>query len=170
MASRAKSEENKVTVNGRPYYPDLPPSEQDDVLLITRRFGKANKAADVEIDESELRNFAIVYSRLYLVPPTSRKRLEAWKVAHPEEVEDWELDGFFNSEKDEKKKKFVPRKPGCPQEAVEELERRREEAKETSVEPEPHGKRSSTRLRGKNGNNQKVRLIPLGRHPDVFSD
>lgn len=161
MASRAKSEENKVTFNDRPYYPDLPPSEQDDVLLITRRSGKANKAAKVVISESELRNFAVVYCRLYLVPPKSRKRLEAWRDAHPSDVEDWELDGFFNSEKDDKKKKFVPRKPGCPQEAVDELERRREEASETSVEPEPEprAKRSSTRRRGGNGQNQEVRLM-----------
>jgi hypothetical protein len=157
-ASRTKTAENTVVFRHRNYHPGFPASEQDDVLQITRKFKNLtpSQAAKLKITESELRNFAVVYSRLYLVPPTNRERLEAWRKAHRKEVEDWDVDGFFTASNDEEEG-FVARKPGCPQEAVDELRRRRAQAERESAQPRK--RRSSARRHGGNGDNQEVRLI-----------
>ena len=106
----------------------MPPSEQDDVLTVTRKLTKMSpvKAATVEITEDELRNFSRVFPRLYQVAKTSRERLAEWGNRHQREVRDWDLSGFFTAREDEEED-FVLRKPGCPEGAIEKHRRQREE-------------------------------------------
>lgn len=118
MSTRAKGETKKITFNGRLYRPNVPPSEQPDVLTITKRFKnlKPAEAAAVRITQEELRNFAIVWRRLYQVPTVTRARLEAWRQGNQDEIRNWDLGGFFNTEKEDEEQGIKIEKPGCPSE------------------------------------------------------
>lgn len=113
--ARERSDFRPVQINGRTYRLGAPPSEQDDVLALTRKFVNKTgaEAAQVVLTEAELQGFALVYGRLTQVPRRTRSRLEAWREAHPQEVQNWRLGGFFNGPQDEAPG-FVLRKPGLP--------------------------------------------------------
>ncbi|KAK3897479.1 hypothetical protein C8A05DRAFT_38969 [Staphylotrichum tortipilum] len=103
MVARVRNDFPAVLINGRTYRLGAPPSEQDDVLALTRRLVNKTpaEAAQVVITEAELRRFGLVYIRLRQVPWKNRARLEAWRDAHPQEVQAWQLAGFFNRPEDE---------------------------------------------------------------------
>jgi hypothetical protein len=125
MVKRAKAKAKAIEVDGRTYHPEFPPSEQNDVEKVTKRFKKMtpDQAAAVEITEEELRNFAKVYRRLYQVPPTSRDRLKAWAKSHENEHQGWDVGDFFKSKEDDEKDDTVPADAGPPQAAIDEFKR-----------------------------------------------
>ncbi len=118
----------------------MPPSEQDDVLTVTRKLKNMTpvEAAKVEITEDELRNFSRVYPRLYQVARKNHNRLTEWGNRHQREVRAWDLGGFFTAREDEEED-FVLRKPGCPEGAIEKLRHQREQeaAERESDEQQP---------------------------------
>ncbi|KAK4119347.1 hypothetical protein N657DRAFT_684551 [Parathielavia appendiculata] len=125
---RAKSKAKAVVMYGRTYHPEFPPSEQDDVEKITKRFKTMtnSEAAAVEITEEELRNFAKVFPRLYQVAPKNQGRPQAWKEARQDDIQGWEVGDFFKTKQDDERDGTIPRKAGAPPEAVEQLKRQGE--------------------------------------------
>lgn len=144
----------RVTFRGRAYRPAMPPSEQDDVLTVTRKLKNMTPvaAATVEITEDELRNFSRVYPRLYQVAPKNRNRLAEWGNRHEREVFEWDLDGFFTAKEDEEEG-FVLRKPGCPEGVAEKVKRQREakaaDRQSDEQQPQQQKQKLSARRSGK---------------------
>ncbi|KAK4103365.1 hypothetical protein N658DRAFT_505725 [Parathielavia hyrcaniae] len=124
---RAKSQAKPIVVGGRTYHPEFPPSEQDDVERVTKRFKNMtnDQAAAVNITEEELRNFANVFPRLYQVARKNRGRLQAWREAHEDVIQGWDVADFFKTKEDDERDGTAPRKAGAPPEAVDELLRQR---------------------------------------------
>ncbi|KAK4039371.1 hypothetical protein C8A01DRAFT_36669 [Parachaetomium inaequale] len=141
MVKRAKAKAKAVKVGGRTYHPEFPPSEQNDVEKITKRFKNKtpDQAADVAITEEELRNFAKVYRRLYQVARTNQDRLKAWAERHANEIQGWDVGDFFKSKEHDERDGSVPVDAGPPKEAFDELERLREADKE-AANPKPRGR------------------------------
>ncbi|KAJ4302519.1 hypothetical protein N0V88_002668 [Collariella sp. IMI 366227] len=126
-----------VEINGREYRRSSPPSEQPDVLIVTRRLGRGTAKVEVRISEDELRHFARVFPRLYQVAKKSRDRLLAWKGAHLQEVQNWDLGGFFNTKEDDKNAGSEPRKAGIPDIEAEPVEEQKSEVDEGSTSNAP---------------------------------
>lgn len=121
MATQGNTErDDTVTIDGRRYRLNVPPSEQDDVRMITRRLSQAASRRGfnvhaVTFTKEELGFFARIYLRLYQVPGTNQKRLDLWFHAHPNERRDWDMDAFFNTVVfDEQNGSKPRRKPGIP--------------------------------------------------------
>jgi hypothetical protein len=116
---RAKSKAPTVVVEGRTYHPTFPPSEQNDVELLTKyRFGNMTpaQAGNVAITKEEMLNFIKVYPRLYQVGKKTRDRLAAWANKHRDEIAGWGIDAFFKTKEEDERDDTIPRNPGPPPE------------------------------------------------------
>ena len=110
-----------VIFNDRKYYPQFPPSEQIDALTITSKWPRLglDEAAKVSISETELRNYAQIFPRLYQVPEKSQARLRAWMERNEETTQGWDVGDFFKTPDDDARDHTIPRNQGCPDEAME---------------------------------------------------
>jgi hypothetical protein len=110
-----------VIFNGRKYYPQIQSSEQIDALKVTAKWTRLglDEAAKVSISETELRNYAQIYPRLYQVPRQTQARLRAWMDRNEEAIQDWDLGDFFKTVDDDARDDTEPRNPGCPDEVME---------------------------------------------------
>ncbi|KAK4156796.1 hypothetical protein C8A00DRAFT_30347 [Chaetomidium leptoderma] len=141
MARPARSKAKAVQIDGRTYHPERPRSEQDDVRRITGKFKSVTpaRAAEVEITEEELRNFAKVYLRLYKVPKKTQDRLAAWREGNQDEIQGWDVGDFFTAKDDDDDDQGGP---GPFEAALQELEEQREEEEA----PTPSGRQRPKQL------------------------
>lgn len=139
-----------VIFNDRKYHPQISPSEQLDALTMTRKWLRLgpDEAARVSISETELRNYAQIYPRLYRVPEKTQARLRAWMNRNEETIQGWDIGDFFKTLADDARDHTEPRNNGCPDEVMEAWKSSfdSQETGQASVDQEPPADGSDTHL------------------------
>ncbi|KAH6854784.1 hypothetical protein B0I37DRAFT_336882 [Chaetomium sp. MPI-CAGE-AT-0009] len=119
MVTTRRERAEKIFWKGRTYYPLLPPCMQPDAVKITTGRLWGREPDDAVINETELREFAQIFPRLYQVGGRSQARIRAWVDHNKDTIWGWDLGDFLKTPAADARDGTKPRRPGCPEEVME---------------------------------------------------
>ncbi|KAH6628198.1 hypothetical protein F5144DRAFT_604393 [Chaetomium tenue] len=80
--------------------------------------------------EDELRNFTLIYPRLYQVAKLSQARIRAWALYNKDVIKHWDVGDFFKTKAADIRDGTEPRNAGCPPEVMDMWKNRKDNVEE----------------------------------------